>query len=227
MTTHSVLRHEKKFPLSYGDYLLLRSSIACALDKDPHSDGTGTYFIRSIYYDTYDDGDYFTKLMGVHDRKKIRARIYDFSSNQVKIETKIKSGAMLKKVTTTVSKESFQNFHKGTPDPEQLGQYSSLLFLHYQEALRPVITIDYDREAYVHPFSNIRINFDKNIRWTNTNHKLFDPHLDTLPLTEDFYCLMEVKYDTYLPDWLTGLLNQAQTTQSSFSKYCSSRAIGG
>ncbi len=227
MISQTVFRHEKKYPLSQTDYLMIRSLVGSVLTRDPNANPQGDYFIRSVYYDTLDNTDYFNKINGIEHRKKLRARIYGFNSLKVKIELKKKHGQYMSKVTDLLNIEDYRAFHNNDYHTlpidfsKEIGH--TVLSNHYH----PVITVDYTREAYVHPFSNIRINFDKNIRWSKSNFDIFDPDLDTLSTVDDFYCLMEVKYNTFLPDWITGLLNQIDTTQSSYSKYCTTRSIGG
>ena len=48
------------------------------------------YMIRSMYFDSINDDDYYEKLSGEVNRKKIRLRIYDKEGELVKLEIKQK-----------------------------------------------------------------------------------------------------------------------------------------
>ena len=61
--------------------------------------------IRSLYFDSLDDDDYYSKLNGEYVRKKIRLRTYDVSSNKVKLEIKQKIDIHQLKESLVISKK--------------------------------------------------------------------------------------------------------------------------
>ena len=81
-------RHEYKYIISYADMLALRKKLDKVLTVDRNEDG---YLIRSMYFDSTDDDDYYDKLGGELNRKKVRLRIYEPNSNYVKLEIKYKN----------------------------------------------------------------------------------------------------------------------------------------
>ena len=60
-----VYREEKKYLISVADFIEKSHQIGKVMLEDPHN-GTHGYMIRSLYFDTIYDNDYFEKLAG-HD----------------------------------------------------------------------------------------------------------------------------------------------------------------
>lgn len=49
-----VLRTEEKYPMNYGEFLLLRSKLKTVLHEDEHNGYEG-YRVRSLYFDTLEE----------------------------------------------------------------------------------------------------------------------------------------------------------------------------
>ena len=75
-----VLREEKKFLISIDEFISLSHKLGNIMLSDPHN-GTHGYTIRSLYFDTVYDRDYFEKQAGAELRRKIRLRCYDPKSD--------------------------------------------------------------------------------------------------------------------------------------------------
>ena len=69
MGTLKTFRHEYKYIIPYEEMLSLRMKFNELLDIDRSYDG---YMIRSLYFDSVNDNDYYDKLGGELSRKKIR-----------------------------------------------------------------------------------------------------------------------------------------------------------
>ena len=69
-TISDILRTEKKYPLDYLDARKLCGKLNRVLQPDPHCAGTDGYLVRSLYFDSYDNEDYFDKAAGLENRKK-------------------------------------------------------------------------------------------------------------------------------------------------------------
>ena len=74
------------------------------LTPDPNNRENG-YTIRSLYFDSINDDDYYAKAGGEEVRKKIRLRIYDTKTQSVKLEIKRKININQIKETATISRE--------------------------------------------------------------------------------------------------------------------------
>lgn len=86
-----VLREEKKFLISADEFISLSHNLENIMLPDPHN-GTHGYTIRSLYFDTVYDGDYFEKQAGIELRRKIRLRCYDPTADYAMLEMKQKQG---------------------------------------------------------------------------------------------------------------------------------------
>lgn len=60
---NQVLREEKKFLINIEDFLRLSHKLEQVMIQDEHN-GTHGYVIRSLYFDTIYDQDYFEKEAG-------------------------------------------------------------------------------------------------------------------------------------------------------------------
>ncbi|PWW96767.1 VTC domain-containing protein, partial [Clostridium perfringens] len=70
-----VNRRELKYVISEFDYYKLENLLKKILIPDKNNGSYG-YSIRSLYFDSIDNCDYYAKLGGEEVRKKIRLRIY-------------------------------------------------------------------------------------------------------------------------------------------------------
>lgn len=113
-TISDILRTEKKYPLDYLDARKLCGKLNRILQPDPHCAGTDGYLVRSLYFDSYDNEDYFDKAAGLENRKKIRLRIYSPDDAFAKLEWKQKQGAAQRKRSMTVSRDHAQRMAQGS-----------------------------------------------------------------------------------------------------------------
>lgn len=86
----------------------------------------------------------------------------------------------------------------------------------------PKVFLAYDRIAFFSPEEEeLRITFDQNIRWRDTQLSLSDGDWG-YPLLQDAladHVLMEIKIPGAMPLWLSCLLDEAAVFPTSFSKY--------
>ena len=110
MGTLKTFRHEYKYVLPYGEMLSLRTKFNELLEIDRSYDG---YMIRSLYFDSVNDDDYYDKLGGELERKKIRLRIYEPDGELVKLELKAKHDYHQLKESLIINKEDAKELIKG------------------------------------------------------------------------------------------------------------------
>ena len=65
---NKVLREEKKFLINIADFRTCSSRLEKVMRQDIHN-GTNGYIIRSLYYDTPYDTDYYEKSDGLELKK--------------------------------------------------------------------------------------------------------------------------------------------------------------
>ena len=217
------VRHELKFYINRMEYHLLSSALDKVLERDPNGDPEhNEYHIRSLYFDTINDDALEEKIAGVGNRKKYRIRIYNFSDRVIKLECKSKYGDLISKQSVSIPRELADQLIAGDPEGLQRMRHP-LLHDVYREMktrlLRPVVIVDYIREAYIHPAEEVRITFDKQIRTGLYQTAMFDASIPTYPVFDDPVEVLEVKYDEFLPTYMQAILSGVTAQRSAVSKY--------
>lgn len=215
-----VFRQEIKQLLSPAQTLLLEQRIAAILPPDSYSDASGSYYIRSIYFDTPTDSAYQDKIAGIDNREKIRIRFYGFDASVIKLERKEKRSNLIHKDSFSISKESADRMLQGDFDclsdyEHPLAQY--IYSLSHSSTLRPVVVVDYVRRAYVHPAGNVRITFDTQLQARTPNEDVWQPGALYHVLGEN--TILEIKFNQYLPDHIRQLLCSVPGERMALSKY--------
>lgn len=227
------LRHELKFYISTMEYHLLSHALDQVLERDPNGDPEhNEYHIRSLYFDTYNNAALLDKLNGVKNRDKYRIRIYNFSDRLIRMECKTKVGNLISKRSIAIPKLLAEQLIAGDPTGLERTR-SGLLQDMFREMtlnfLRPVVLVDYVREAYLHPLEEVRITFDKQLRSGLGSHDLFNPYVPTISPFDREDMILEVKFNRVLPPFIRDLLctyvHSAQN--SAISKYVWCRRYEG
>lgn len=225
--TLKVSRRELKYFINNFQKTSLIETLKQALIQDKHNYGDG-YPIRSLYFDNYANTDFYEKLDGVENRKKIRLRIYSSEDQKAKLEIKRKYGDNQVKSSVVISKEDALKLIEC--DYDVLQKYESdtaktIYNIMKVNHLRPVVLIEYKRKAFIHEMNNIRITIDSDIRASETDFRLFEKEPILKPIEYYHNVLVEVKYDGFLLNWITNILSRYQMTRTSYSKYSNSRFI--
>ena len=106
-------RHELKFAIPYADYLAMRARLRAVMTADPHADASGTYRIRSIYFDNSDDKALREKIDGVGKREKFRIRYYNDDFSFITMEKKMKLGSLCLKYDARLTEEECRRLLSG------------------------------------------------------------------------------------------------------------------
>lgn len=217
----TVSRRELKYVMSRTDSLRLQGELNQLLEKDCHSEN-GYYAVRSLYFDSLNNIDYFAKQSGEERRKKLRLRIYNCEQEAVKFELKEKEDIFQQKTSLTISRGEaaaciegrYEALLKYGMDASEI--YSILTLGVY----RPSFIIEYQRRAYTFPAFKVRVTFDTNLKSSREIHKMWSPTLSgACPLLDGEYVILEVKYDRHLPESIKKILARYHLTNVSFSKY--------
>ena len=215
-------RHEHKYYVSEAGYLQLRTLLSSVLSRDRHSDRNGEYFIRSLYFDDAYDTAYHTKMDGVEKRDKYRIRIYNCSDEAIFLERKHKEGELIMKSSVRITRRLCDQLVAGKPDGLDAAQNPLIRDMFREmrlKALRPVVIVDYAREAYLHPAQNTRITFDKRLHTGLFSRDLFNAKLMGVSPLEPGRVILEVKYDRYLPEYIRSLISTVPSEHCAISKY--------
>jgi hypothetical protein len=196
--------------------------LECALKADGHSVPHKGYYIRSLYFDSYDDECLFEKQSGSLYRQKYRMRIYDLDSEIVKFEIKNKHNNQIFKETATISKDSAYKIIDGdysellTYNNKILNKiYKTFVTKHY----KPKVIVDYDRDAFMFDYFNLRITVDKNLRSNNTDFDIFSKDFHTVPVILEGKQILEIKYNDCLPKHIQNILQLDSFERQAISKY--------
>jgi hypothetical protein len=223
-----VYRHELKFFISFTNHKILSEAFRNTMEKDPNGNENNEYWIRSLYFDTIDNDDFYEKQMGVITRKKIRLRTYSVHQPWVKVEIKNKYEQYILKETASLSKEEAEALIGGSKEI-LLNRHNSILnrvyYLMIKDYYRPVVIVDYEREAYISPVQHIRITFDKNIRGSSVDFDMFNPNLNMQAVFNHPTMVVEVKYNKFLPTWISEILSAFHSERYAISKYCLGRYL--
>lgn len=216
-----VFREEKKFLISVDEFIKKNYMLSQIMTEDAHN-GVHGYVIRSLYFDTIYDGDYFEKLAGGELRRKIRLRVYDPSADYAMLEMKQKQGSIQLKRSLKVNREDAISIAKGeyTPllsykEPFAIECYALMLCRSY----RPKTIVQYIRKAFITKENKIRITFDKNIESTESNLDLFSTTLNMNPVLDKYNVIMEIKYNGWILDYIRRMINNMDRRELSMSKY--------
>jgi len=224
------LRHELKHHLTFMQYRILRRKLGAVLKLDSHAGPDGRYHIRSLYFDDFRNTAFFDKMAGVPTRQKYRMRIYNVCDDFIKFERKNKFDEYVFKETAVLSREEADRIIKG--DVSFLADSDSkLLRCFYLECrrnlLRPVVLVDYLREAYVHPVGDVRVTFDIGVRTALGPVSFFDRDTSTVTVCEEPGVILEVKFDNVLPQIVRGLFSSGISPRSALGKFAMCRGSKG
>ena len=222
MTNLNIKRNELKYYISNIEYLALVNRLEHILKPDKYSTPRVGYFIRSLYFDSHDDECLYEKQSGNMFRAKYRMRIYDTKTDRVKFEIKNKANNQIFKETATITKSSAYKIIDG--DYGELLTYKNpilnKIYIKFTEKqYRPKVIIDYTRDAFMFDFFNLRITFDKNLHSNNTDFDIFSDNLHTIPVILEGKQIMEIKYETILPEYIQRTLQLDACERMAISKY--------
>ena len=217
-------RHEVKHEISNHDMLILRQRLRAVMQPDSHA-VNGRYEIRSLYFDNLEDKALREKLDGVNIREKYRIRLYNHDHSMISLERKFKHGSLGYKTSANLTKEQAQAIANG--DVEWMSRSNDEVILGFytrirNEGLKAKVIVDYVREPFIFAPGNVRVTLDYNIRTSMSCTDFLNPDCVTVPIN-DSPCILEVKWDNYLPDVIRDTVQLDGRRSGAFSKYAASR----
>ena len=215
-------RTEHKYYLHIHDYASLHHRVSSLLMLDRHSTSSEGYNIRSLYFDSPHSHALQDKNNGVFKRDKYRIRAYNGSDSVISVERKSKFGDYVRKESARITRGEYDAILHG--DYDCLIRKDEVLLNEFYAALasrnfRPSAIVDYWRAAYVYELGNVRITFDKKLSAGTNSYDLFDPNLVLKEAIEVPRTILEVKFDSYLPDHIRRIVQPDNHIRSSISKY--------
>lgn len=215
-------RNEWKYICTEIDLELLRRRISPLMSLDRNQKGRSCYNIRSLYFDDATNSCFYANTEGLDHRKKFRIRIYNKSSERIRLEIKYKVHGLTKKESCALTEEQCRVLMTGgtlpfrSTDPKPL---RDLCLAMKTQGMHPVEIVEYERTAYVYPVGNVRVTFDRNISGSKYVERFLDQDLLLLPVMPQGQHVLEVKFDEVLPSYIAAALDTGRLERTAFSKY--------
>lgn len=223
-----VLRTEKKYPVSGAQVYQLVSVLGQVFPYDEYcKDGRG-YLVRSVYFDSFDNRDFFEKEAGVECRKKIRLRTYG-PSGPAKLEWKQKQGSVQRKRSLILTREDAMALIAG--EYQVLFSYEEPIAMEFytlmaSQLYRPRCMVQYYRLAFMVPVNQTRITVDSGLSSHEGCYGLFSGLPPLYPAAGLGHVTLEVKYNHFLPGYVKDILSPFGFLEVSNSKYVAARRYG-
>lgn len=209
-------RHEEKYLLDYRQYAFLKSRAMEVLTPDIHG-LSGSYVITSLYYDDPMDTALLEKQDGLSHHTKFRVRTYDGGDGIIKLEKKVKQGILTQKQTAPITREQISRLGWNTDG--FTGDSRELVLQMQAACLRPAVTVRYRRDAFFFRGTDLRLTFDTELEiLPPVPESLFEAHGGGIPVLDRNAVIMEIKYGSYLPEFVR-MLTAVPANQLSLSKY--------
>jgi hypothetical protein len=211
-------RYEKKYLLDNRQFDALKNSLGNYMTQDSY----GNYTICNIYFDTE---DYLLARLSIERpdyKEKLRLRSYGVPKETDPVFAEIKrkcDGVVYKRRVAMTGEEASSYFFKGRHpigDDQIMHEIDWFMNLYHPV---PKAFIAYERTALSgRENRELRVTFDKNIRWRSTALDLSQGDWGA-PLLPPGKTLIEIKIPGASPLWLSHLLAELKIYPTSLSKY--------
>lgn len=223
-------RLEYKYLIPASALDLVRRRLEPFVEPDCHRlPGRDQYTIRSIYFDTRGLDYYHQKESGIQHRRKLRLRAYNECTpdSRVFLEIKRKDDMAVSKARACCLFDEVEAlFASGDIDRyldggEEARSDARAFFYHlHRYALRPVVLITYEREAFFgRHLPALRLTLDQNLR--SAPFPVIGALYSDSQMAPSLqgYCIFEVKFSLGRPAWLMTLLAELKLERLALSKY--------
>jgi hypothetical protein len=222
-------RYEFKYLIGDDQMAAIREWVRPYLDPDEYGDG-GSYWVNSLYLDTYDWRLGRDTIDGTKNRYKIRMRCYAFDDTPVFCEIKGRVGSSIVKSRALIPRESAEAVALNAPTREahvkaakpghqrDLDRFRNIVDV---RDLRPRLWVRYFREAYVSPFGEgSRLTFDQVVQVQVPSDPYFEPPIGLFhPVAFDRPTILELKFNGASPHWMRYLVRAFNLNRISVAKY--------
>lgn len=222
-------RHELKHYINSADCLLLQRKLRHIMKPDLNAGPDGSYLIRSLYFDTPDDKALMEKISGVDNREKFRIRLYNHNDSFIRLEKKMKVNGMTAKLSAIITRDQCKDILNGIFDWMKDSNIKVLNEVYHKikhQRLKPRTIVDYDREAFLYRAGNVRVTIDKSIRTGICSTDIFNKELPMVETLDKKIAVLEVKYDDFLPEIISDIVQLGDRHKLSVSKYALCRMYG-
>lgn len=223
----SEYRHEFKYMVDSYDEQVILSKVRSVLTADIHSDPSGVYTVRSLYFDDIDDTCFYENDSGIDDRSKYRIRFYNDDPSVLRLEKKIKKHGMTRKESCLITADECSLLCRGgsiplSDDPVKNNLFSDFLI----RGLMPKVIVTYERIPFVYGPGNVRITFDTRLSASYEVDKFLECTYRRRAVYDPGNSILEVKFDDYLPRHIREMIQTDDLIRCRFSKYYMCRIYG-
>lgn len=216
-------RYELKFIITKDFAKILTHNLRGVMSLDQNAFyQDGTYLIRSLYFDDLEQTAYHEKMDGVLHRRKYRIRYYNNNESFIRLECKMKDNNMTSKDQVRINQVIAECLAGGDiydipMDKDNL--LSRFLMDIRIQRLVPSVIVEYKRLAFTYPLSDVRINFDSEIRSGSNNYDLFAKDFVGIPVIKENQVVMEVKFNEHLPEAIAIIIGSVPSYRAAVSKF--------
>jgi len=223
-------RYEFKYLVTGDRLAAVLRELETRLQRDAHSDRTGSYFVRSHYFDTDDFDVYHEKVAGLRERYKFRLRNYSsgtsFSSPlflelKGKVDNLVHKHRMVLDPVATeeaLSRDTTALAGLILQSGEMNGTGSRFVFDAFRKRISPSVIVDYDRTAFENDADpDFRATLDRNVLALRAGHD-GHPRGEASPIVGDLQ-ILEIKFRYRLPRWFHRLIQEIELERISLSKF--------
>ena len=220
-------RNEYKHHVTEFELAGLRQRLGAVAKPDKYSGDSGSYLVKSLYFDNCYDKALNEKIMGVSNREKFRIRFYNNDTSFIRLEKKMKHNNMTAKEQMLISKDIYSKILEGRLDEIEgaTGLLEEFIAASKNKGLIPSIIVEYHRIAFTYPTCDVRITFDSNITSGLYDYDLFNKEGVRYPVIEKGKQVLEVKYNEALPLHIANILNDIPHSREAVSKFAICRSI--
>jgi hypothetical protein len=212
-------RQERKLVVPVASAAALRSELTARLPHEEWVPGRRRSAIHSVYLDTPGFGLYRRSLEPGMSSVKLRLRTYADAATpgrpdprtflEAKLGALSPAGARLKrKVRMALTDRELAAVLDGTGAFEPADRrkfWTQLLAFTRTHAIRPRLTVGYEREAWTDAHGFLRVTIDEGYRAAEVSPEVASPLLPT-PATLPGVAIVEIKFLQAVPAWLTDAL---------------------
>lgn len=218
-------RYEDKYLITMSQYLTFLEEIK----KYGYLDKYGKYPIKSLYLDDNNFKSAKESIESPLTNTKLRLRSYKVSGitekDTIMLEQKARINGRVYKIRANLTICDYLRcladigYISKVKQSDQTLQ--NLIGYQIENKLKPVILVEYKREAYkFDDIPELRVTFDTDIQYcelTNLTDIFNKQSLNRL--FYDDVIVLEIKYESKIPNWLKKALENSNIELSNFSKY--------
>lgn len=226
--TEKMYRHEYKYIISDIQIEILQQKLNTMMRLDSNAKESGHYYISSLYFDDCNNSCLYDNINGVDAREKYRIRIYNNNPTHMYLECKCKRCGMTRKTTAEITADVYDDIVlqknslilQQTPIVRRMAQEIQI------KHMKPVVIVSYERIPYICTTGNVRITIDRNLSSSSGINNFLTGDYIRRPVMPSGLSLLEVKWDSFIPDEIYHITQMNELLLTSYSKYVLCRKMG-